>query len=148
MLAMSYVLFRYLHFLALFVLAGTIVIENMAIKPTITGEDARNLAKVDAAYGISAVLVLIFGLILWFGVGKPSDFYTYNLVFQIKIALFVVIGLVSIYPTVFLLKHRRSTATSLETPALMRAALRIELVLLCIIPVLAFLMARGIGLNS
>lgn len=148
MLAMSYILFRYLHFLALFVLAGTIVIENMAIKPTITGEDARNLAKVDAAYGISAVLVLIFGLILWFGVGKPSDFYTLNPVFQIKVALFVLIGLVSIYPTVFLLKHRRSTATSIPTPALMRVALRVELVLLCVIPVLAFLMARGVGLSS
>ena len=45
---MTYVLFRYLHLLAVLALAGGIIIENMAIKPQIDSEDARNLARVDA----------------------------------------------------------------------------------------------------
>ena len=47
---MLYTLFRYLHFLAIFVFAGSLVIENMALKPTINREDARNIAKVTAAF--------------------------------------------------------------------------------------------------
>ena len=145
---MTYVLFRYLHFLAIFVLAGTIVIENIASKPTISGEDARNLAKVDAAYGASAGFVLLFGLLLWFVVGKPSEFYTNNPVFLLKVALFALIGLLSLFPTLFFIKLRKSTAETIVMPRHLIVLLRIELVVLCILPVLAFLMARGIGLPS
>ena len=45
---MLYTLIRTLHFVAIFVLAGALVIENMALNPTINGEDDRNLANVDA----------------------------------------------------------------------------------------------------
>lgn len=145
---MSYLLFRYLHFIAIFVFAGALVIENMAIKPIISGEDARNLAKVDAFYGASAALVAVFGLVLWFGVGKPSAFYSMNSIFHIKLALFVSIALLSIYPTVFFIKNRKSVAESIVVPTPLRALLRVQLVILCILPVLAFLMARGIGLNA
>lgn len=145
---MTYLLFRYLHFLAIFVLAGTIVVENIAIKPAITGEDARNLAKVDIAYGASAVFVLLLGLVLWFGVGKPAGFYTLNPLFQIKLGLFALIALLSIQPTLFFFRHRKSVAETIATPRITRIALKLELILLCIIPFFAFLMARGIGLDS
>lgn len=145
---MTYVLFRYLHFFAIFVLAGAVVIENMAVKPTITGEDARNLAKVDAVYGAAALLVVLFGLILWFGVGKPADFYTQNPVFLIKIGLFLLVALISIYPTVFFFKNRKSELENIPVSNVIRIILKLEIVLLCIIPVLAFLMARGIGLAA
>lgn len=143
---MTYILFRYLHFFAIFVLAGAVVIENMAVKPTITGEDARNLAKVDAIYGLSAVLVAIFGIVLWQWVGKPSDFYSYNPLFLAKIGLFILVALLSIYPTVFFFKHRKATSDSISVPAAIRRILRVEIVLLCMIPVLATLMTRGVGL--
>jgi len=145
---MTYVLVRYLHFFAIFVLAGAVVIENMAIKPTITGEDARNLAKVDAVYGAAAFLVVLIGLILWFGVGKPADFYTQNPVFLVKIGLFLLVALISIYPTVFFFKNRKSELEAIPVSNVIRLILKLEIVLLCIIPVLAFLMARGIGLAA
>lgn len=143
---MTYELFRYLHFFAIFALVGALVIENMAIKPVITGEDARNLARVDAAFGSAAALVAVFGSCLWFWFGKPPDFYSYNPVFLAKIGLFVLVALMSIYPTLFFLKHRKSTDDAITVPAPLRAMLRVELVLLCIIPVLAFLMTRGVGI--
>jgi putative membrane protein len=143
---MSYILFRYLHFIAIFVLAGCLVIENMAISRTITAEDARNLAKVDGWYGLSAVLVFVFGLTLWLWVGKPPEFYNGNVLFQLKVGLFVLIALLSIYPTLFLLRNRNSAAAEIAVPAAVIWLLRLELGLLVILPILAVLMARGVGL--
>lgn len=143
---MSYVIFRYLHFFSVFAFAGALVIENMAIKPTITGEDARNLAKVDAVYGIAAGCVILFGAILWLWVGKPADFYTDNPVFLAKMALFILLALAAIYPAIFFFKHRQSTSAAIAVPGALRAILKAELALLCLIPILAMLMTRGIGL--
>lgn len=145
---MLYVVFKYLHFLAIFGLAGALIIENMAIKPTINGEDARNLAKVDAVYGICAALVFLFGLALWLWIGKPSDFYNSNPIFLIKVGLFIVIGILSIYPTVFFVKNRKSESEAIAVPGLIPLLLKIEMLLLLVIPILAYLMARGIGIPS
>lgn len=141
-------LIRYLHLTAVLVLAGTLIIENMAMARQISQEDLRNLLKVDAAYGISAAVVLAFGLGLWFWGGKPASFYTSNPVFHAKVSLFVLVGLLSIHPTVFLLRQRRSTQSVIEVPVSVLRVLRVELILLAFIPVLAFLMARGIGLPT
>jgi len=145
---MYYELVRLLHFAAIFAFAGALVIENMAIKPQITGEDARNLAKVDAVCGISAICVLVFGLTLWLWVGKPSEFYSSNPIFHAKIGLFTLMVLCAIVPTVFFNKHRKSEAEVIEVPQVLRLLLKFQIVLLVIIPVLALLMARGIGISS
>ena len=145
---MYYELARLLHFAAIFGFAGALVIENMAIKPQITGEDARNLAKVDAVCGISAIAVLAFGLTLWLWVGKPSEFYSSNPIFHVKIGLFTLMALCAVVPTVFFNKHRRSEEDVIEVPQLLRLLLKFQLVLLVIIPVLAILMARGIGISA
>ena len=145
---MSYILFRYLHFIAIAVLAGAILIENMAISRNISGEDARNLAKVNTAYGLSAVLVFLFGLTLWLWVGKPGEFYTGNTLFHLKLGIFALVALLSIYPTMFFIRHRNSSAQSLSVPAPVIWILRAEIVLLLILPVLAALIARGVGLST
>jgi len=145
---MYYELFRLLHFAAIFAFAGALIIENMAIKPQIGGEDARNLAKVDAVCGISAVCVLVFGLTLWLWVGKPSEFYTANPLFHAKIGLFTLMALCAIVPSLFFIKHRNSAAETIEVPRSLRLLLKFQLVLLVVIPLLAMLMARGIGISA
>ena len=145
---MIYVLIRYLHFSAIFVLVGALIIENMALKPLLNAEDARNLARVDAVFSGSVLLVFLFGLILWLWVGKPSEFYSSNPLFQIKLALFFLISLFSIYPTIFFIRNRKSVASSICVPKAVAGLIKLELVILLIIPVLAFLMARGIGLDT
>ena len=145
---MYYELFRLLHFAAIFSLAGAVVIENMAIKPHISGEDARNLAKVDAVAGVSAVLVLIMGLSLWLWVGKPAAFYSANPVFQLKLGLFVLMLVLAIPTAMFFRRHRNSDAATIEVPRALRLAFKFQIVLLVIIPLLALLMARGIGLSA
>ena len=145
---MYYELVRLLHFAAIFTLAGALVIENMAIKPQITGEDARNLAKVDAVCAVSALFVLLFGLALWLWVGKPSEFYSSNPLFHAKLGLFTLMFLCAITPTAFCKKHSKSEEEVIEVPPLLRLLLRFQLVLLVLIPVLALLMSRGIGISS
>ncbi|MBM86808.1 MAG: hypothetical protein CMQ41_00355 [Gammaproteobacteria bacterium] len=142
---MLYIVFRYLHFFAIIGLTGALIIENLAIKPSISGEDARNLAKVDRVFGLCTLFVAIFGLVLWFLIGKPSDFYSNNLIFQIKIVLFIMIVLFSIYPTVFFIKNRKSESANLSVPKIILVLVKIELLLLLVIPSLAYLIARGIG---
>ena len=145
---MYYELVRLLHFAAIFTFAGALVIENMAIKPQITGEDARNLVKVDAVYGISALFVLTSGLTLWLWVGKPSEFYSSNPIFHAKLGLFTLMVLCAIAPTIFFNKHSKSEEEVIEVALLLRVLLKFQLVLLVLIPVLALLMARGTGISS
>jgi len=139
---------RYLHYIAVFVLIGAVVIENMAIKASISGEDGRNLAKVDAVAGVSALLIGLLGLSLWLWLGKPAAFYSTNPIFNAKLSLFILLVLLAIYPARFFFQLRNSTAESIAVPKTVRVLLRAELVILIIIPILATIMARGIGLSS
>ena len=143
---MAYIILRYVHLLAVLVLIGGILIENSAAKPSISGEDARNLARVDAACGVSMILLLIVGLILWFGVGKPPDFYSVNPVFHAKLTLVIALMITAIKPALFFIKHRESTAEQLKVPTSVLLCLRIEVGLILVIPILAWLMARGVGI--
>jgi putative membrane protein len=143
---MLYSLMRLLHLLAVVGLAGGVIIENIAIKPSISGEDARNLARVDAVCGLSALLLLGFGLLLWLTLGKPAEFYSINPIFHAKLGLFVLLILCASYPALFFYRRRDSQETAIAVPVIIRVLLKIELILLLLIPILAYLMARGIGL--
>ena len=143
---MSYVLFRYLHLIPALIFAGALIIENMAIKPVITREDAHNLARVDAVCGMAALIIFGFGLSLWLWVGKPADFYSSNPVFHTKLGLFVLLIVCAIYPALFFVRHRHTEQETIMVPVGLRLLLRLELALLFIIPFLAWAMSRGIGL--
>ena len=96
---------------------------------------------------VAAIVVLITGILQWITVGKPSAFYTKNWIFHLKIATFIVVGLISIYPTVFFAKAGKGkVGESVSVPDGIFWAVRIELLLLFTLPLLAVLMARGVGL--
>jgi putative membrane protein len=105
------------------------------------------LARIDAVYGVAAVTLLAAGLTLWLGsIGKPAVYYTKNWIFHTKITCFLIVGLLSIYPTVFFIKQRKGNAAEMVSiPKSIFWMLRIELLLLFVIPLLAGLMAHGIG---
>jgi putative membrane protein len=138
---------RYIHFISIFAIVGTLVSEHLMLKKSMTRAEIKRLAHIDSVYGIAALTLVIAGLYLWLGsVGKPSWYYSKNWIFHTKITLFAIIGLLSIYPTVFFLRNRKGVMTeTVEIPALLFFMLRIELLLLFIIPLLAGLMAHGVG---
>ncbi|WP_423148414.1 DUF2214 family protein [Rubrolithibacter danxiaensis] len=138
---------RYLHFISIFTVFSSLVAEHILLKKTLTRKEIGRIAGIDAIYGIAALSILVAGLTLWFGdVGKPAAFYSANWIFHTKITLFVLVGLLSIYPTVFFIRQRKgSQDEAVEIPKTVFLCLRIELLLLVIIPLLAALMAKGVG---
>lgn len=68
----------------------------------------RRIARLDMGVGITALLVLIVGIGRVMGPGKGWAFYQDNPFFWIKIACFALIGLLSIAPTVAILKWSKA----------------------------------------
>lgn len=141
------ILVRYVHFIALFVWIGALTSEHLLLKPQMSRAEIARLARIDAIYGLSAVLVVAAGLTLWFGVGKPADFYSSNWIFHTKVGLAVIVGLLSIYPTVFFIKNRKGQQDEMiDIPSNVKLLIRVQLAIMIIIPFLATLMAKGIGI--
>ena len=142
----------YLHYLSIFVLFALLTLEHQLFKLPLELERARRLVRIDAFYGAAAGLVLLTGAarVLWFG--KGLAYYLHNGLFHAKLGLFVLIGLLSIVPTLVFLGWRGALKADRLPPLdprrgrLVTLVIRLELLLLLIMPLLAALMARGFGL--
>jgi len=143
---MEELIVRYIHFVGIMLLTATLVAEHLLITSEMSIQQLKRVAIIDTIYGISAMVVLAAGLLLWFSVGKPAEFYTKNGLFHAKITLFIVIALLSIYPTVFFLKQKKSAQSTITIPKSILMVIRTELLLLLMMPLLAVFMARGYGL--
>ena len=140
------------HHLGVFTVAGVIAAELALVRPDMSMERIRQVAKIDALYGIAAGTVLFIGFArVFFGL-KGSAFYLQNPVFWAKISAFIVVGVLSITPTLLFL-HWRDTAKKdpsfLPSPAeilSVRRYVKIEAHVFVLIPILAAAMARGYGL--
>ena len=89
-----------LHHLSAFTLTACLVYEFIAFSKALTVEEARRIQRVDLWYGISAGLLVAVGLLRVFYFEKGAAFYAANLMFWVKMALFMIVGLLSIYPTI------------------------------------------------
>jgi putative membrane protein len=105
----------------------------------------------DAVYGASAVVLLIVGFVRVFQTEKGADYYFHSGPFLAKLALFVVVAVLSIMPTVQFMGWRKALRAG-QLPQLddarrrrIRTIIHIELTLLFLIMLFAALMARGIG---
>jgi putative membrane protein len=138
---------RYIHFISIFTIVGTLVSEHLLLKKQLTRGEIARISRIDAVYGLAALSLLAAGLTLWLsGVGKPSVYYSKNWIFHTKITCVALVALLSIYPTVFFIRNRKGNATEvIDIPKSLFMMVRIELLLLLIIPLLAGLMARGVG---
>lgn len=139
---------RYFHFVSIFVIVGSLVSEHLLLKPTLSRKEINLISRIDGIYGLAVLTLLAAGLTLWFGgFGKPTEFYSQNPTFHLKLSLFVGIGLLSIYPTVFFNKNRKGNPDEiLSVPKAIFWMIRLELILLFLIPILAGMMAKGIRL--
>ncbi len=145
----SEILLRYLHFISIFTIVGTIATEHLLLKKELSRRELGRLARIDAAYGLAALTLLGAGLTLWLsGAGKPAAFYSKNWIFHTKISLFLLVGILSIRPTLFFTRQRKGNPDEMvPIPGSIFWMIRLELLLLFIIPLLAGLMAKGIGLS-
>lgn len=137
---------RYLHFLGLIGIASTLTAEHLLIKKQMLRSELKRIAIIDLIYGISAILMVVAGLMLWLSVGKPAELYSKNWIFHTKFTLVIIMSICSFPPTFFFYKNSKGDPNeSVILPKRIKILLRIQLTLLLLIPILAVLMARGIG---
>ncbi|MBC1225271.1 DUF2214 family protein [Nostoc sp. UCD121] len=143
----------YLHYLSIMLCFGALVSEALNLKKELSLNEAWKIVIADAVYGISATVVLVTGILRVIYFGKGADYYLSNPVFYAKVVVFIVVGLLSLYPTISFIGWVKSLqqgqVPKLELLKLNRLIwlIRIELLGFTLIPLLAAIMARGIGIN-
>lgn len=144
-------LFAYLHHLAAFALVASLVVEFVLVKPGITYANARIVQKADIAFGITAGIILIVGALRVMYFEKGPLYYRHNIAFHAKLGTFLIVGILSIIPTMEFLRWRKQmrdgTAPEITPQKLktVRMLIHLELVGVAIIILCAALMARGNG---
>ncbi len=140
------------HHLLIFALAAVLVMEMMLVRPGMGAAEARKVARIDIAFGVLAGLVLIVGFArVYFGI-KGADYYWHNAFFHAKLGAILLVGILSIWPTMRFIGWRRALARDggfLPPPGEVEKArqfIHLELVVFFLIPVFAALMARGYGI--
>ena len=133
------------HHILVFGLVAMLMAERVMVQaPTI---DVRRLARLDAGFGATAGLILAVGACRVFFGGKGWAFYETNPFFWAKVATFLIIGLVSVVPTIrFIAWARTVKADPSFQPdeadwRRVRAALDLEALLL--LPLLGFAAAMA-----
>jgi putative membrane protein len=139
------------HFLAFFALTAALVLELTLIAESMSVEVARRVRRADRIAGLFAGLLLLFGTLRVIYFEKGGEYYADNLFFQIKIGLFLLAALISLYPTICFARWKSdldqdiAPVLSGEQVKRLRRALHWELVLIAGILLCASLMARGFG---
>ena len=144
-------LFAFLHFLAVFAVVATVFLVWQTMSRTPTLAEARRIQVADRWFGLFAMMVLVVGFLRVYYFEKGAAFYSSNPFFRAKLALFIGVGLLSIYPTIRFIKWRAQTSQG-TAPVVGESEyrrivvmLRLELVLLLAMALCASLMARGVG---
>jgi putative membrane protein len=140
----------YLHYLTILVLAACLTVELVLCRPGLGAAQIGVLARIDGLFFVAALGALATGLARLFWYGKGLAFYLPNPAFHTKMGLYVVIAVLSIRPTLRFLRWKRAVSQGGAPPAeaevrAVRRIIHIELALLALMPLMAVLMARGIG---
>ncbi len=138
-----------LHHVLVFGLMAIIAIEMVMVRAEIRGREIGRLARIDMFYGIAATLIVVVGVLrVFFGI-KGAGYYWVSPSFWAKMAAFVLVGLLSIIPTMRIARWRRAAeADPIYSPPLaevqrVRRMIHIEAGLFLLIPVFAAAMARN-----
>jgi putative membrane protein len=144
--AMAFIITKYAHFLGILLLFSSCLLEYQRIKPILTRAEVKRLIHVDIVFGLSALLVLMSGLAMALWLAKPLDYYLNNWIFHFKYSLFIIIGLISAYPTVFFFRNRRGNdADAIDLPSGVKTVIKLELTGILCLPLLGILIAAGFG---
>jgi putative membrane protein len=143
------VLFAFLHHVAAFTLVSAVVVEFTLLRGELTLWSARRLQVTDAILGGAATVLLVVGLVRVFWLEKGAAYYFHSHAFLAKFALFIIVALLSIVPTLEFLSWRKATKAG-ETPVAaagklkrVRMILHVELAAIVLILLCAAIMAKG-----
>jgi putative membrane protein len=141
----------YLHFLAILTMVVFISSEAALCRVEwLNAAAVERLARVDMVYGIAAIAVLATGIArTWWGM-KGTAWYWTNPLLHVKLGLFIIVGVLSIFPTLTYFRWRKAVRSSGTLPAeaeirKTRKLVMIQAHLIALIPLVAVFLARGFG---
>ena len=126
--------------------------EKITLKINLSKNESISIIIADVIYGIAGLAILITGILRVKYYGQGGEFYTNNPIFWFKVSLFIVIGLLSLYPTITYilwaipLSKNKLPAITENLVKRFQLIIMTELVGFAVIPFFATLMSRGIGL--
>src|SRR5262245_32714526 len=94
------ILFAFLHHLAAFVLVAALAVEFALLRTDLTPATMRRIARADMVIGLCAIAILAIGFLRVFHFEKGPGYYLLNWAFLAKISAFVLVAVLSIYPTI------------------------------------------------
>lgn len=134
------------HHILVFALFGILFAELMLVRPGMDLPTIQRVGRIDLAYGALAGLIIVVGFARAGMAAKGWAYYSHNGFFWAKIATFLLVGLLSVPPTIAFIKWRR--AGTLPTDAQVKGVRRFihyEAALFALLPGFAAAMARGYG---
>jgi len=144
----------YLHLLAILTMVVFIASEAALCRVEwLNAAVVERLAKVDMVYGIAAIAVLATGVArTWWGI-KGTAWYWTNPLLHVKLTLFIIVGVISIFPTLTYSRWRKALRSSGSLPAeaeirKTRKLVMIQAHVIAVIPLAAVFLARGFGARS
>jgi putative membrane protein len=144
----------YLHILAILTMVVFISSEAALCRAEwMNAAVVERLSRVDMVYGIAAVAVLATGVArTWWGM-KGTAWYWTNPLLHLKLTLFIIVGLLSIRPTLTYSRWRKALRSSGALPAeaevqKTRKQVMVQAHIIALIPLAAVFLARGFGTRS
>ena len=141
-----------LHVLALALGLPSVYLRGRALKGPLDRDGLRRLLAADTVWGIAAGLWIATGVLRAFGgLEKGSQFYLQSPLFWTKMALFVTVILLEIWPMVTFIRWRGVLRRG-EMPDTSRARAlylinHVEMALVVLMVFVASFMARGFGMR-
>tara|TARA_B100001063_G_scaffold2421_1_gene1705 strand:+ start:755 stop:1246 length:492 start_codon:yes stop_codon:yes gene_type:complete len=144
----------YVHYLSFMLCFAALVVERRLIKASPNRREATAMVITDIVYGIAALALLGTGILRVMYFGQGSEFYTQNPLFWWKVGLYLSVGGLSLYPTLtyilWAIPLRKGELPQVTQALANRLGwiINIELAGFASIPLMATLMARGVGLPA
>ena len=142
------IIVAWIHYIGIMLLIASLLGEHLTLKQEMTVSEAGTIQRLDIVYGVSAGIVLVTGILRMF-LEKGAAYYNHHIAFHILFGIFVVVALLSIYPTVIFLRWRSDTQAGrgqqLERSQFktIQMIVRVEMTLLLLAPFFATWMAHG-----
>ena len=136
-----------LHILLILGLFAFLMVELFLLRIEASKKTISIIARVDMLYGLFSVLVIVSGVLRVALGEKGASFYVHNPVFWVKMGFFLLIGILSIPPSIRFFRWKKAVTADGQIPpaealASARRYVHFELALFVIIPVLAAWLAR------
>ena len=144
-------LLSYAHILAILTMTVFLASEAALCRTEwLNAAVVERLAKIDMVYGASAIAVLLTGAARVIWGAKGMGWYLTNPLLHVKFTLFIVMGLLSIGPTLAYMRWRRALRADGTLPDALqvrntRRLVMVQAHILPLVPLAAVFMARGFG---